>query len=34
EAYATGETVRDVARRKKVLSEANLEELLDPMKMT
>ncbi|MBN1841803.1 MAG: class II fumarate hydratase [Deltaproteobacteria bacterium] len=34
EAYTTGKTVRDVARGKKVLSEAKLEELLDPMKMT
>jgi fumarate hydratase class II len=34
EAYATGKTVREVAREKQVLSEERLTELLDPMKMT
>ncbi|MBW2171044.1 MAG: class II fumarate hydratase, partial [Deltaproteobacteria bacterium] len=34
EAYATGKTVREVAMKKKVLPEAQLTELLDPMGMT
>jgi fumarate hydratase class II len=34
EAYQTGKTVRQVATEKRVLPEAQLEELLDPLKMT
>ena len=34
EAYASGRTVREVAREKTDLSEADLAELLDPVKMT
>ncbi|MFC1481005.1 class II fumarate hydratase [Candidatus Neomarinimicrobiota bacterium] len=34
EAYATGRTVREVAREKKVLSEDELSRLLDPLSMT
>ena len=34
EAYATGRTVREVAREKKVLSEDELNKLLDPLSMT
>ena len=34
EAHATGKTVREVATKKKVLPEAELNELLDPLKMT
>jgi len=34
EAYATGKTVREVAMEEKVLPEAQLDELLDPIKMT
>jgi len=34
EAYATGQTIRQVAMAKKVLPEAQLNELLDPVKMT
>jgi fumarate hydratase class II len=34
EAYATGKRVRDVAREKSVLSEEELEKLLNPMDMT
>ena len=34
EAYASGRTVREVAREKKVLDDAKLDELLDPMSMT
>jgi fumarate hydratase class II len=30
----TGKTVRDVAREKKVLPEAELEKVLDPRRMT
>jgi fumarate hydratase class II len=33
-AYTTGKTVREVATEEKVLSEAQLKELLDPLKMT
>jgi fumarate hydratase class II len=34
EAHATGKTIREVAMEEKVLSEAQLKELLDPLKMT
>ena len=34
EAYASGRTVREVAREKGVLSEAELEKALDPRRMT
>ncbi|MCO6439181.1 MAG: class II fumarate hydratase [Phycisphaerae bacterium] len=34
EAYASGKTVRQVAREKKVLSDADLDHTLDPMSMT
>jgi fumarate hydratase class II len=34
EAYATGRTVREVAREKKVLSDDELNKLLDPLSMT
>ncbi|MBI4718608.1 MAG: class II fumarate hydratase [Planctomycetes bacterium] len=34
EAYATGKTVRQVAREKKVISDADLNKALDPMSMT
>jgi fumarate hydratase class II len=34
EAYATGRTVREVARDKKVLSDDELNKLLDPLSMT
>jgi fumarate hydratase class II len=34
EAYRTGKTVRDVAMEQKVLPETQLEELLDPIRMT
>ncbi len=34
QAYATGKTVRDVARDKKVLSEEELDSILDPYPMT
>lgn len=34
EAYATGRTVREVARDKKVLSDEELDKLLDPLSMT
>jgi fumarate hydratase class II len=34
EAFKTGKTVREVAREKRVLSEAELNETLDPMAMT
>jgi len=34
EAFNTGKTVREVAREQKVLSDAELDEVLDPMKMT
>jgi fumarate hydratase class II len=34
EAYKTGKTVREVAMEQKVLAEAQLEELLDPVRMT
>ena len=34
EAYTTGKMVREVALEKKVVSEAELNDLLDPMKMT
>jgi fumarate hydratase class II len=34
EAYKTGKTVRGVAMEQKVLAEAQLEELLDPVRMT
>jgi len=34
EAYATGKTVRQVARERKVLSDAELDKALDPMNMT
>jgi fumarate hydratase class II len=33
-AYTTGKTVREVALGEKVLPEAQLNELLDPLKMT
>jgi fumarate hydratase class II len=34
EAYDTGKTVREVAKAKKIVPEAELEALLDPMRMT
>jgi fumarate hydratase class II len=34
EAYATGKTVRQVAREHKVMSDAELDKVLDPMAMT
>ena len=34
EAYRTGKTVREVSIEEKVLPEAQLKELLDPLKMT
>ena len=34
EAYASGKTVRQVAKEKKVLSDAELDKALDPMSMT
>ncbi|HRC85399.1 MAG TPA: class II fumarate hydratase, partial [Thermoanaerobaculia bacterium] len=34
EAYATGRTVREVARERKVLPDAELDEVLDPWSMT
>jgi aspartate ammonia-lyase len=34
ESVATGESIVALARKKKVLSDAELEEVLDPMKMT
>jgi len=34
EAYDTGKTVREVAMAKKIIPEVQLEELLDPLKMT
>ena len=34
EAYRTGKTVREVSMEEKVLPEAQLNELLDPLKMT
>ena len=34
EAHRTGKTVRDVAMEQKVLPETQLEELLDPIRMT
>jgi fumarate hydratase class II len=34
EAFRTGKTVRGVAMEQKVLPEAQLEELLDPIRMT
>ncbi len=34
EAFATGRSVRDVARERQVLSDPELDELLDPMSMT
>ncbi len=34
EAYATGRTIRDLAREKKLLPDAELEKLLDPRGMT
>ncbi len=34
EAYKTGKTVREVAKEKKILSEAELEKILDPWRMT
>jgi fumarate hydratase class II len=34
EAYATGKTIKEVARGKKILPEEKLEKLLDPTKMT
>ena len=34
EAYATGRTVREVAREKNILSDEELERLLDPLSMT
>ena len=34
EAYKTGKTVREVARRKRVLKEQRLKALLNPWRMT
>jgi fumarate hydratase class II len=34
EAFKTGKTVREVAREKRVLSDAELNETLDPLAMT
>jgi fumarate hydratase class II len=34
EAHRTGKTVRDVAMEQKVLPKTQLEELLDPIRMT
>ncbi|MGH9848078.1 MAG: aspartate ammonia-lyase, partial [Blastocatellia bacterium] len=34
EAYKTGKTVRQVAKEQKILSEARLEKLMDPWRMT
>ena len=34
DAYKTGKTVREVAREEKIMPEEQLEELLDPLKMT
>ena len=34
EAYASGKTVRQVAKGKKILSDAELDKALDPMSMT
>ncbi len=34
ESYATGKTVREIARERKILSEEQLERMLDPLRMT
>jgi fumarate hydratase class II len=34
EAFKTGKTIRELARERKLLSEAELDEVLDPWKMT
>ncbi len=34
EAFATGKTVRQVAKEQKVMSDADLDKALDPMSMT